>query len=112
MPPGFWEVAENRHRYLRWVGKELGFRQPEDWYRIQTGDITGRHGSKLIHQYASLYDLMREFLPQLDWEPVDPHRPIQVAEILAWADAHHANTENGQRANRARSLEPVRHGAA
>ena len=90
VPPGFWEVAENRHRYLRWVGQELGFRQPEDWYWIQTSDITGRHGSKLIHRYASLYDLMREFLPQLDWDQVDHHRPIQVAEILAWADAHHA----------------------
>ena len=36
VPAGFWEVAENRHRYLRWLGKELGFRRPEDWYRIQT----------------------------------------------------------------------------
>jgi hypothetical protein len=33
---------------------------------------------------------MREFLPQLDWDEVDMHRPIAVEEILAWADAHYA----------------------
>ena len=71
VPAGFWEAAENRHRYLRWLGKELGFRRPEDWYRIRTREIAGRHGNGLLQRYSSLYDLMREFLPQLDWDRVD-----------------------------------------
>jgi hypothetical protein len=90
VPQGFWEVAENRHRYLRWLGKELGFRRPEDWYQIQTRDFVRRHGTQLLARYSSLYDLMREFLPQLDWDRIDVHRPIQVEEVLAWADAHYA----------------------
>jgi len=90
VPGGFWEAVENQHRYLRWLGKELGFRRPEDWHRIQTRDIAGRHGHGLLQKYSSLPDIMREFLPQLDWDRIDVHRPIQVAEVLAWADAHHA----------------------
>ncbi len=87
---GFWKVAENRHRYLRWLEKELGFRRPEDWYRIQTGDIASRYGGRLLKEHASFYDLMREFLPQLDWDRLDKRRPIRTEYVLAWADAHHA----------------------
>jgi hypothetical protein len=90
LPSGFWESAENRHRYLRWLGKELGFRHRKDWYRIQFREIIRRHGSVLLRKYSSSYDLMREFLPQLDWDRIDKHQPIRVKQILAWADAHHA----------------------
>ena len=90
MPAGFWELAKNRRRYLRWLGKELGFRQPEDWYRIRTDEIKRRHGEQLLTRYSSLYDLMGEFLPQLDWDRLDKHRLIRVEEVLAWADAHQA----------------------
>ncbi len=90
VPDGFWELAENRHRYLRWLGKELGFRRPKDWYRIQSRDFRRRRGGALLNKYSSFYDLMREFLPQLDWDRLDRHRPLRVEQVLAWADAHHS----------------------
>jgi hypothetical protein len=34
VPPGFWELAENRQRYVQWLGEQLGFTTLEDWYRI------------------------------------------------------------------------------
>jgi hypothetical protein len=40
--------------------------------------------------YRSLYDMMRELLPQLDWDRIDTRREIRAEEILARADAHHA----------------------
>jgi hypothetical protein len=89
-PKGFWKTAENRKRYLRWLGKKLGFRQPQDWYRIQTADIANRNAGRLLKEHLSLYDLMREFLPRLDWDRVDVHRPLTIDDILIWADAHHA----------------------
>ena len=88
--PGFWDSPANRRSYLDWLGKELGFRRPQDWYGIRNEDILSRHGSSLIHGFPSLYDIMREYLPQLDWESVDRYRRIGIEEILAWADAHHA----------------------
>ncbi len=90
VPPGFWDAAENRWRYLRWLGREMGFRRTKDWYRIKARDLVRRHGKELLTRYPSFYDLMREFLPQLDWDRVDLHRTIRVEEVLAWADAHHA----------------------
>jgi hypothetical protein len=34
-PNGFWLMAENRLRYLRWLAGELGYHRPEDWYAIR-----------------------------------------------------------------------------
>ena len=34
VPPGFWDLAENRLRYVEWLGDQLGFTQLEDWYRV------------------------------------------------------------------------------
>jgi hypothetical protein len=90
IPMGFWDLPENRRRYFRWLGKELGFRSPEDWYRIQLGDIVSRHGSSLRTRFSSFHDLLRDVLPELDWDQVDPHRPLRIEEILTWADAHRA----------------------
>jgi hypothetical protein len=90
VPDGFWEAAQNRRRYMRWLGKELRFRRPEDWYRIQIKDFVSRRGSSLLRRYTSLYDLLREFLPKLDWDRCDTRRPIRAEDVLAWADAHHA----------------------
>jgi hypothetical protein len=90
VPGGFWDVAENRHRYLRWLGKELGYRKPTDWYRITSLDVRTRHGAALLDRFASFMDLMREFLPDLDWDSVDYNLPISIDEILVWADAYYA----------------------
>ncbi len=90
VPDGFWDVAQNRHRYLRWLGRELGFRRLEDWYRIRTEDLACRHGGALLHRGFSLCELMLEFLPQLDRNRIEKRRPIRIEEVLAWADAHYA----------------------
>ena len=47
VPEGFWDSAANRHRYLRWLGRELGFRRA-DWYRISCDDINDRYGAALF----------------------------------------------------------------
>ncbi len=90
VPKRFWDLAANRRSYLDWLGAQLGFRQPEAWYRICTKDLADHRGKALLHRYASFYDLMREFLPELDWDRLDVHRMLDIEEILAWADAHHA----------------------
>ena len=48
VPPGFWEVTENRHRYLCWLGRELGLRQPRDWCRVRQEDILLHFGAGLM----------------------------------------------------------------
>ena len=53
-------------------------------------DVLARHGSSLLRRFPSFYDLMREYLPNLDWDRVDVHRPLTEEQIIAWADAHRA----------------------
>jgi len=87
---GFWRQARNRHRYLHWLGRQLGFQRPADWYQIRHDDIASHHGSGLFTVYPSLYDVMREFLPKLDWDQMDKHLRVTVPQVLAWSDAYHA----------------------
>ena len=89
-PEGFWDSAENRRSYLDWLEKELGFRGPEAWCQIRMKDIVSRGGGKLVRRCGSLYTLMREYLPQIAWDRINPHRPFTVDEVLAWADVYHA----------------------
>jgi hypothetical protein len=89
LPNRFWNLAENRNRYLRWLGKELGFRRPEDWYSVRRKDFDRLHGYSLLARFP-LHSVMREFLPQLNCDRFDRQRQIKAEEILAWADAHYA----------------------
>ncbi len=82
---GFWDSAENRRRYLIWLGKELGFRRPEDWRRIRAYGIN----ATLLDRFDSVADMLRKFLPNLDWGGIE-RRPITIDDIVAWADAYHA----------------------
>ena len=76
VPTGFWEVAENRHRYLRLAGEGTGV-SPAGRL-VSDSDQGDRAPARrpVAKRYSSFYDLMREFLPQLDWDRLDRHRPI------------------------------------
>jgi hypothetical protein len=50
-PHGFWDKAENRLAYLDWLGKRLGFREPDDWYLLTAEDINRNYGSGLFTYY-------------------------------------------------------------
>ena len=88
MPFGFWELRQEWHRFLRWLGRQLGFRLPRQWFGVTT-EVIVAHGGAMLTQMYSIYDILREFMPGLDWEAVDGQR-IRKREILAWADAYHA----------------------
>lgn len=44
----------------------------------------------MLVRHSSMYDLMQEFLPQLNWEPFKNGPPLSVEQILELADAHFA----------------------
>src|SRR5216684_2374765 len=48
VPSGFWELAENRQRYVEWLGEQLGFTQLEDWYRITRRHFRRHRGGGLL----------------------------------------------------------------
>ncbi len=68
-PKNFWEQRENRVRYLKWLGKELGFRRMADWYALTREDIETRHGNQLVKFYhGSPLAAVLDCFPEKNWE--------------------------------------------
>ncbi len=38
-PPNFWEDLKNQRKFLDWAGKELNYKETDDWYNI-TVEVT------------------------------------------------------------------------
>jgi hypothetical protein len=91
VPHGFWDAPENRQRYVRWLGEQLGFRCSEDWYQIRGDDLKNSYGGSLIVRFGSYFNLLQECLPELDWESMR-RGPLTEQQIVAWARAHHRRT--------------------
>jgi len=68
VPTHFWKRPENQRRYMDWLGEQLGFRQPEDWYRVHQQDFVNNHGGSLLTVYRTLRNLLHNLLPDLDWD--------------------------------------------
>ena len=63
VPHGFWAQQENRHRYLDWLGQQLGYREPGDWHTLRVQDVCRHHGGGLLQSYrGGLTRLVREYL--------------------------------------------------
>jgi len=68
VPPGFWKAAENRHRYLDWLGQQLKLSHPDDWYRVTYTDFVRHRGAYLWDQCGrSLLALLKDYRPDYDW---------------------------------------------
>jgi hypothetical protein len=88
-PRGFWHKAENRKRYYAWLGRQLGFRKPADWWRLTCDDLWNNHGTTLFNILPSLADVRKECCPEMEreWER---RKPVTAEQILRWADEHFA----------------------
>ena len=69
-PEGFWEHRFNRLRFLRWLGQELGYRRPVDWYQLSNRQIIERGGHGLVKRVRfSLLAVMQDYRPTYEWLP-------------------------------------------
>jgi len=68
VPAGFWHYQENRKRYVRWLGEQLGVRRLEDWYQVRVKDIHNNSGGAVLEQVGCYRDLLKECIPGLDWD--------------------------------------------
>ncbi|MHC4875944.1 MAG: hypothetical protein ACYTGL_05555 [Planctomycetota bacterium] len=68
-PKGYWENRDNRVRYLKWLGRLLGFRKMIDWYRLTRDDFEKNHGNQLMKYYhGSPLAAVLDCFPQKNWE--------------------------------------------
>ena len=90
-PPGFWSNPANRRRYVDWLGKRIGVREPKDWLKVSTTDFRKNNGARLLAYVRSHRKLLKECFPELDWNSLEK-QPLTEELILNWAKAHHAAT--------------------
>lgn len=50
-PHGFWETKDNHRRFFDWLGKQLGYREMDDWYNVTLEDIYNHGGQGLLSDY-------------------------------------------------------------
>lgn len=69
-PQGFWRRRRNRLAYMAWLGKQLGFRKPQDWYQVTRRDFYDHAGGALLHTIPghSPLSALREYMPGVEWE--------------------------------------------
>ena len=66
VPPGFWQKAKNRRRYVEWLGQRLGIQQLEDWQQVRRSKFCENYGGSLLFLIGTHQDLLRECFPDLD----------------------------------------------
>lgn len=68
-PRGFWLEPENRARFLKWLGEELGFSKPDDWYGITTAHFVQHGGQEMLVKDGSPAQIVMDAVPNHDWKP-------------------------------------------
>jgi len=51
IPSDSWQIEENRKKYFKKLGNILGYKKPEDWYRVKKKDFTDNGGGGLLVTY-------------------------------------------------------------
>lgn len=71
VPNGFWDLRENRVRYMDWLAECCGFRQLEDWYQVRKHHFKqNRGGGLLCTQYQdSVLSALADYAPEYEWQP-------------------------------------------
>lgn len=67
---GFWEDESNVRDYLHWLGKELNFSKPEDWYKLTQSKLRKNYGGTLLrNSNGSIIAVCEQAFPEYDWKP-------------------------------------------
>lgn len=68
LPKGYWEDLEHQQSFFRWLEKELGLRQLDDFYKLKAKDIEKYGLRTLLHKYGgSSLEAMRTIYPAHKW---------------------------------------------
>jgi len=75
VPQGFWKNEENHKKFASWLGKQLGYTTPEDWYKIKLFMIHDNNGAGLVGHYYDdspqkfVYKVVQTIYPDYTWLP-------------------------------------------
>jgi hypothetical protein len=66
-PNAFWASRKNRHRYLKWLGEQLGYRRWTDWYALKGDDFRRNFGGECLKYYGSPTAAVKDLFPASAW---------------------------------------------
>ena len=68
---GTWKKIENRKIYADWLGKKLGYKTEEDWYKITKKIFCNNYGGGLLAGYYNNtpFKFIQSVFPDIDWLP-------------------------------------------
>jgi hypothetical protein len=71
VPGNYWMDMANRHRYLVWLGEQMGYEVPSDWYNLTAKDVICSGGAWLYRRFYGnrLDKVLRERFPDHPWSP-------------------------------------------
>lgn len=66
---GYWNDRTNRIRYMDWLGKERGYSNTDDWYKVTKKMLQDSEGGGLLSYFGNDRGrLLRDYLPEHDWK--------------------------------------------
>ena len=72
-PSGYWKSKKHRKFFMNWLGNKLGYKKPEDWYKIKIrADFMKYAGGLLNHNFVkdnSFLNILKEVYPDYKWLP-------------------------------------------
>lgn len=70
VPRGYWESLENRRECLEWLGRRLGVKGMEDWYKFGHAEVVRCGGGGLLRHFGyCLGDVLSSVYPSHEWQP-------------------------------------------
>jgi G:T-mismatch repair DNA endonuclease (very short patch repair protein) len=70
-PLNTWKDITQQKQYIEWLGKELGYKSMEDWYKITKDDFSKNYGGGFLQtSYNNNYqELFKAIFPEYKWLP-------------------------------------------
>ena len=69
VPQNYWKDKANHKLFFNWLGEELGYTKPEDWYLIEARVIKKNNGGGLLGDYYNDSPVLfvKSMLPDYEW---------------------------------------------
>jgi hypothetical protein len=68
---GYWKDENNQREALERVGKRLGVKELDDWYRVSSLELSNSKLSFMLPFYNnSIYKALKKLYPQHEWNPL------------------------------------------
>ena len=67
VPNGYWKDIENCKIFMKWLGRKLGYKTTEDWYKVSAKNFKHNGANSILREYGSHINLIKSIFPEYDW---------------------------------------------